>query len=81
VQMNVGPLWGREDDERQRAARALLRSGLPTVIGTDAHPPGRPYTLRDGWSAAVREGLGEDEAAQLVAGNPASLLDRGIVTA
>jgi protein-tyrosine phosphatase len=78
IQMNVGPLTGDEAPEREDAARRLLRTGLPVALATDAHPPGRPYTLRQGRELAVREGTSESEAARLVGEGPRALLFEGL---
>jgi protein-tyrosine phosphatase len=78
VQMNVGPLTGAESPIREDAARRLLRTGLPTALATDAHPPGRPYTLREGRELALGIGLDEAEATRLVSGGPRALLDDGL---
>ncbi|MBD0281233.1 MAG: hypothetical protein ICV69_03435 [Thermoleophilaceae bacterium] len=76
VQMNVGPLCGFEEAARDRAARRLLRLGLASAMGTDAHPPERPYTLRMGEDAAVAAGAGEPRS--LVEDGPRRLLERGL---
>jgi protein-tyrosine phosphatase len=78
VQMNVGPLCGLEEAPRDRAARHLLRLGLASAMGTDAHPPARPYTLRMGEDAAVAAGAGATEARSLVDEGPRRLLDHGL---
>jgi len=78
VQMNVGPLLGAESVERERAARRLLRSGLATALATDAHPPGRPYTLREGYELAVASGTPAADARRLVSSAPRELLEGGL---
>jgi protein-tyrosine phosphatase len=78
VQMNVGPLCGFEEAARDRAARRLLRLGLASAMGTDAHPPERPYTLRMGEHGAVTAGAGAAAARSLVDDGPRLLLDRGL---
>ena len=78
VQMNVGPLTGDEAPEREDAARRLLRTGLPVALATDAHPPGRPYTLGQGRELAIRSGITEAEAARLVDDGPRALLRDGL---
>ena len=45
--VNVGPLTGRENVTRTQAARHLADSGLIRLVATDAHPPKRPWQLRD----------------------------------
>jgi protein-tyrosine phosphatase len=77
IQMNVGPLTGAESPERQDAARRLLRTGLPAALATDAHPPGRPYTLRLGRELAIDSGASEADAARLVDEGPRTLLFDG----
>jgi protein-tyrosine phosphatase len=78
VAANAGPLLGREGDERRRAAELLLRRGVPSVVATDAHPPGRPYTLAAA-SAAVEAASGRAELARrLAAETPARLLAEGL---
>jgi protein-tyrosine phosphatase len=78
IQMNVGPLTGAEAPEREDAARRLLRTGLVTTLATDAHPPGRPYTLRHGRELAIESGVAEAEAARLVDEGPRALLADGL---
>ena len=78
VQMNVGPLCGFEEAARDRAARRLLRLGLASAMGTDAHPPERPYTLRMGEDAAVAASARAADARSLVEEGPRRLLERGL---
>jgi len=78
VQMNVGPLTGDESEVREDAARRLLRMGFVSALATDAHPPGRPYTLRQGMDLAVACGLAEAEAGRLVEDGPHELLANGL---
>jgi protein-tyrosine phosphatase len=78
VQMNVGPLTGEESPVREDAARRLLRTGLPSALATDAHPPGRPYTLRQGRELAVEGGTSAADAARLVDEGPRRLLGDGL---
>jgi protein-tyrosine phosphatase len=78
VAANVDPLQGGEGSERERAAVALLRRGLPAVLATDAHPPRRPFTLAMG-RAAVEAATGRpDLARRLTADAPARLLTEGL---
>lgn len=78
IQMNVGPLTGAESPMRQDAARRLLQTGLPAALATDAHPPGRPYTLRLGRELAIESGASEADAARLVDEGPRALLSEGL---
>jgi protein-tyrosine phosphatase len=78
VQMNVGPLTGDESPKRRDAARRLLSTGLPAVLATDAHPPGRPYTLEQGRRLAILDGADEATAALLVDAGPRALLEQGL---
>ncbi len=78
VQLNVGPLTGAESPEREDAARRLLRAGLATAHATDAHPPGRPYTLRQGRQLAEAAGVRAGEVARLVDDAPRALLAQGL---
>jgi tyrosine-protein phosphatase YwqE len=78
VQMNVGPLTGDETAERRDAARRLLRAGLPTALATDAHPPGRPYTLLQGTELAIESGVSAAQAARLADAGPRALLRDGL---
>lgn len=78
IQMNVGPLTGAESPMRQDAARRLLQTGLPAALATDAHPPGRPYTLRLGRELAIESGASEADAARLVDEGPRALLSDGL---
>ena len=78
IQMNVGPLTGAESPQREDAARRLLRTGLATALATDAHPPGRPYTLRLGRELAVESGTTGADALRLVDEGPRTLLEQGL---
>jgi len=78
VQMNVGPLTGDESRARADAARRLLEIGMPTALATDAHPPDRPYTLKQGRDLAVASGAAEARAARLVDEGPRTLLAEGL---
>jgi len=78
VQMNVGPLTGDESPERVDAARRLLRTRLATALATDAHPPGRPYTLRQGRELAVESGATPADAERLVDDGPRRLVSDGL---
>jgi protein-tyrosine phosphatase len=78
IQMNVGPLIGDESPERRDAALRLLRTGLPSALATDAHPPRRPYTLAHGRALAIEGGASEAEATRLVEDGPRALLAEGI---
>ena len=78
LQMNVGPLTGEEAPEREDAARRLLGTGLVSALATDAHPPGRPYTLVQGRRLAAESGASEADAARLVEEGPRELLARGL---
>jgi protein-tyrosine phosphatase len=79
VQMNVGPLTGEESPARQQAALRLLRTGLPTALATDAHPPDRPYTLEQGRRLAIAGGgTTPATATRLVAQAPRGLLSHGL---
>jgi protein-tyrosine phosphatase len=78
VQMNVGPLTGHEAGEREESARRLVRAGFATALATDAHPPGRPYTLRLGAELVVAAGASADDAARLVEDGPRELLSEGL---
>lgn len=78
VATNVAPLRGEEGEEREQAAIALVRAGVPTVLATDAHPPRRPFQLADG--AATVESLTGDAAlaGRLTVEAPARLLRAGL---
>jgi protein-tyrosine phosphatase len=47
LEVNVGPLTGRETPSRTEAAHHLIARGAAHVIATDAHAPKRPYQLAD----------------------------------
>jgi protein-tyrosine phosphatase len=78
VQMNTGPLAGRESVEREDAAGALLRLGLASAIATDAHAPSRPWTLRMARQAIVAKTGNRALAERLTEGGPRELLERGV---
>jgi len=79
IAANVGPLAGRESDERHAAAIEVMRRGMVGVIATDAHAPRRPWTLAEGRAAALRATGDSVLADGLVSANPASLLRDGIL--
>ncbi len=68
-EVNVAPLTGREQPEREEAARHVVARGLAGVVATDAHPPRRPFQLADA------RGLVPDAAFTTA---PAALLERGL---
>lgn len=78
VQMNIGPLAGKESDDRRQAARSLLRLGLPTAIATDAHAPSRPWTLRMAHQAILAETGDRKMAERLTSSGPRKLLEDGV---
>lgn len=78
VQMNTGPLAGRESVEREDAAAALLRLGLATAIATDAHAPSRPWTLRMARQAIVAKTGNRVLAERLTESGPRQLLECGV---
>ena len=78
VQMNVGPLCGLESGDRAQAAHELLRLRVAPVIATDAHPPGRSYTLTMGLRAALAAGLSEVDARWMTDRGPRALLQHGL---
>lgn len=78
VQMNVGPLAGRESVKRQESARSLLRLGIPTAIATDAHAPDRPWTLRMARHAIIAETGNRALAERLTENGPRGLLEAGV---
>jgi len=80
VAANAGPLLGREGSERGRAAEALLRRGVPAVVATDAHAPGRPYTLAEAADAVARVTGRPELGRRLAAETPARLLAEGIAS-
>jgi protein-tyrosine phosphatase len=47
LEVNVAPLTGREQPEREAAARHVVERGLAAVVATDAHPPRRPFQLTE----------------------------------
>jgi len=69
LEVNVAPLTGREQPEREEAARHVVERGLASVVATDAHPPRRPFQL------AEAQGLVDDAAWTTT---PARLLADGL---
>ena len=69
LEVNVAPLTGREQPERESAARHVVERGLAGVVATDAHPPRRPFQL------AEARGRVPDAAFTTA---PATLLERGL---
>lgn len=78
VAMNVGPLAGGEGPRREAAARDLLGRGVASVVASDAHAPGRPWTLAMGARAVAAVTGDEALARRLTAEAPARLLAEGI---
>lgn len=67
LEINVGPLTGRETPERAAAARHLVERGLAHVVATDAHPPRRPYQLADATAGSVPAELASTAPGRLLA--------------
>jgi hypothetical protein len=76
--MNTGPLAARESVARADAAAAVLAGGVPTAIATDAHPPGRPWTLRMARHSILTATGDRALAAQLTEAGPERLLKNGV---
>jgi protein-tyrosine phosphatase len=72
IAANVGPLSGRESEPRWLAARHLLERDGIDLVATDAHPPRRPYQLRD------VAGMTGDAHGRLTSRTPGALLREGI---
>lgn len=66
LEVNVGPLTGRESVSRTEAAHHLLTHGAIDVIATDAHAPRRPYLLADA-AGIVPEAFATTVPARLLA--------------
>jgi protein-tyrosine phosphatase len=78
LQVNASSLAGRHGAEAKNAGAELLRAGLATVLGSDAHGVARAPALTSGLRDAVRAGLEPAAAAALVSSAPRQLLSRGI---
>lgn len=80
IQMNTGPLAGRESADREDAAAALLELELATAIATDAHAPSRPWTLRMARHAVLAKTGDRVLAECLTESGPRRLLERGVLS-
>jgi protein-tyrosine phosphatase len=78
IAANVGPLVGREGEERQAASREVLRRGMAGLLATDAHAPVRPWTLAMGRDALLAETGDADLARRMTSDRAAALLRDGI---
>ncbi len=78
LQVNVCSLMGNNGPPAQRAAAALVRSGLAFVLASDAHPGTREHTLHRGYELAIRAGATPLQARRLTRDNPRFLLQNGI---
>ena len=74
VQLNTASLLGRMGSRTQATARTLIETGMVHFVGSDAHSSGsRSPDLQEA-RQTLDHLLGSDEAAVLLAQNPAQLL-------
>ena len=78
LQLNALSVAGRHGDEARETAFELIRLGLATAIGSDAHSPARPPALTLAAKAAFVGGIAGGVAHALVGSAPRRLLVRGL---
>jgi protein-tyrosine phosphatase len=78
AQINAGSLTGAHGAAAERAGHALVREGLATVVGSDAHGPTRPPALRAAAAALLDAGVDGGRVRTLVSAGPKRLLARGV---
>lgn len=75
VQVTAGSLTGRFGSRVQEITREFVRLGWVDFIASDAHDPiRRPIQMKEAWGVA-RELIGEEQANELVLGNPQRVLN------
>lgn len=74
IQLTAGSLTGRFGKEVQKTSERFIKDGLTHLLATDAHNLSRRPPILSEARAAAAALLGEEEAARLVLGRPASIL-------
>jgi protein-tyrosine phosphatase len=78
AQVNAQSITGEHGPGARTAALRLVREGLATVVGSDAHGPTRPPLLTHVRHTLVQEGVDSPTARGLTVAGPLRLLARGI---
>jgi len=78
AQVNAQSLTGRHGEDALHAGHALVQAGLIALVGSDAHGPVRPPSLRPAFAALMRGGADPRIASRLVRVRPWQLLARGL---
>lgn len=78
LQVNLWSLVGGHGDGPRAAALALVRSGLATLIASDAHADWRRPLLSKALEALLDDGVDEAVAHSLVGSSPRRLVESGI---
>jgi tyrosine-protein phosphatase YwqE len=81
VQVNGSSLTGYHGERPRRAGLEIVRSGLATVIASDAHALDRGPALSAAVAILREDGMAPAEAERLVASAPQALLAHGIAPA
>jgi protein-tyrosine phosphatase len=78
AQVNAQSITGEHGPGARTAALRLVREGLATVVGSDAHGPSRPPLLTRVRRTLADEGVDATTARGLTVAGPLRLLARGI---
>ena len=78
LQLNALSIAGRHGAVAQETALELIRLGLATVVGSDAHSTARPPALTLAAKAAFVAGIAGGVARALVDSGPRRLMARGL---
>jgi protein-tyrosine phosphatase len=78
VQVNASSLAGRHGARARQLGLEVVASGLPFVLASDAHSPGRPPLLSEGARALSAAGLDPRAIHTAVDTGPPRLLEEGL---
>ena len=78
AQLNAMSLTGGHGEDARRAALLYARTGLASVVASDAHGPTRPPALQRAWREMLAQRVPAKLASALTGSNPRRLLSRGI---
>ncbi|MGI8749257.1 MAG: tyrosine-protein phosphatase [Thermoleophilaceae bacterium] len=81
AQVNAQSITGAHGAEARTAAFSLVREGLVTIVGSDAHGPTRPPLLAQARRALAQAGLHAAACRALTVSGPLSLLAQGLAPA
>jgi protein-tyrosine phosphatase len=81
LQLNASSLTGSHGGEARRRGIAWARSGLPFVLGSDAHSPARPPQLTPAARTLIAVGIDESTVRAAVDLLPEAVLSDGLAAA